>query len=63
MKETLIDSTTSTGSIRTESSSDEVLFKDSLKTSNIDEDIYAVFINNPLMNDKNEKNKIDTSMV
>ena len=61
MKETLIDSTTSTGSIRTESSSDEVLFKDSLKTSNIDEDIYAVFINNPLMNDKNEKNKIDTS--
>ena len=31
------------------------------KTSNIDEDIYAVFINKPEMNDRHEKNRIDTS--
>ena len=32
-----------------------------LNKSMIEEDIYAVFINNPDMNDKNEKNKIQTS--
>ena len=32
-----------------------------LNKSMIEEDIYAVFINNPNMNDKNEKNKIQTS--
>ena len=43
------------------SSSTELLIGDISNNKNIDEDIYAVFINNPNMNDKNEINKIDTS--
>ena len=43
------------------SSSTELLIGDITNNKNIDEDIYAVFINNPNMNDKNERNKIDTS--
>ena len=58
MKESLIN----TQSNETTTISD-ILIDDATKSSrsNIDEDIYAVFINNPQMNDKHEKNKIDTS--
>ena len=49
---------------RTESSFSELLIEDASENpnrANIDEDIYAVFINIPELNDKHEKNKIDTS--
>ena len=39
----------------------DLLLEDISNTNNGDEDVYAIFINNPDMNDKNEKNKIDTS--
>ena len=41
--------------------STDLLLGDISNTNNVDEDIYAIFINNRGMNDKNEKNKIDTS--
>ena len=46
----------------TESNLEEYLIQDKGEDkNNIEQDMYAVFINNPLFNDQNEKNKTDTS--
>ena len=56
-KESLIDSNDNKNN-----ENDNLLNQDiNKKNSSIDEDIYAVFINKPEMNDKHEKNRIDTS--
>ena len=45
-----------------ESNLEEYLIQDKGEDkNNIEQDMYAVFINNPLFNDQNEKNKTDTS--
>ena len=58
MKEPLIENINDTTSERSESLG---LLDSSFHKSMIEEDIYAVFINHPDLNDKNEKNKIQTS--
>ena len=58
MKEPLTENINDTTSERSESLG---LLDSSFHKSMIEEDIYAVFINHPDLNDKNEKNKIQTS--
>ena len=65
MKETLIEEpekeiSTNTNN-REEHHSDDPLIVEEPKKSNIEEDIYVVYINNPQLNDKHETNKINTS--
>ena len=59
MKEKLISNINDDSSENSDTNS--LLDKNENKKSLIDEDIYAVFINNQEMNDKNEKNIIQTS--
>ena len=58
MRESLIINSTDSFS---ENSESDYLLDSTYNKSTIEEDIYAVFINNPQMNDQGENNKIQTS--